>query len=280
MNGLCSPKIVLGKDIPIGNYHFYFAARDEQFKLNCALLNRTSFDELEAVLYNKETMVMTGGIKIPKSAKFEYTNPYFINAAIINFKNTIKRKPKPEIRISSVLDSGFVPTASKYVVVEFGMPFLEKTPNTLPKSYNEVGSQMSNRYKREQTVIVKAKKINNTNREISELEKLIRNSYENSSGDPWFQMEQQFDRTSGAGFGGYDNMSEAITQRINSGTTGDQYGGGMNPYLLEARSRSLEAGFSKFQQVSTEFTAGKSTFIVKGYSAPVVQLLRSNMSNF
>jgi hypothetical protein len=278
MNGLCSPKLLLEKGLPIGNYHFYFAARDEQFLVKAELQNRSSFDELEAVLYNRETMVVTGGIKVPRNGAFNYTNPYFINAAVLNFKNTIKRKPLPELIITSMLDSAFVPTASKYVIVEFGLPFLGKRPNTLTKNYFEVGTQMNERYRKLQSVTVKAKRRDNSVRENSELEKLIRQSFENSGTDGWYRMEEEFDayRTTT----GNNALSADALMQVSGGMRSDPYGGSVNPQILEMRSRSLEAGFAKFAQPTDQIVAGKNTFIVKGYSAPVVTLRRSTMSDF
>jgi hypothetical protein len=156
LNGISSPKILIPATISNGIYHIYFAARDEQFSIKGTLLNATNKDQLEAVLYNKETMVATSDIAINYDKTFVYTNPYFINTAILHFKNTLRKERRPNIKIQAALDSTFVPTANKYVYIKVGNIVQASINESLPKKFNEVSQFLGKKIIKMETAVVKA----------------------------------------------------------------------------------------------------------------------------
>jgi hypothetical protein len=143
--GMCTPKIVLPASIEKGYYHIYFAARDEKFVVKGTINNKIKNDKLNATLYNKESLVVTNDIPINYDNSFTYTNPYFINKAILFFKNSYDKGRKPSIKIETVLDSTFTPTASKYITIKVGDVSQIKAPAYVPKSYAAVDSFLGKR---------------------------------------------------------------------------------------------------------------------------------------
>jgi hypothetical protein len=153
--GVCSPKIVVPPNMLSGIYTMYFATRDEKFKVNGILQNKKK-ETLDATLMNKETLVATNGISINATNSFVYTNPYFMNTAILQFKYPGEKKGNPIITIEAILDSSFTPTTTKFISLKIGDVRAENSNNTMPKSYNDVNAFISKNIKKEEMVTVVA----------------------------------------------------------------------------------------------------------------------------
>jgi hypothetical protein len=143
--GLCTPKIILPADIEKGFYHIYFATRDEKFLVKGNLVNNQKNDRLNATLYNRESLIVTNDIPINYDNSFTYTNPYFRNTAILFFKNSGDKGKKPNIKIESILDSVFMPTASKKITIKVGNLATAKAPTNIPKNYADMDSFLGKR---------------------------------------------------------------------------------------------------------------------------------------
>ncbi len=156
--GICMPKLVIANDAKQGQYHLYFATRDEQFGINGLVENVKEVSKLNAIISNQQSLIVTSDIAIEKAGQFYYTNPYFVNQALLKFLNKNKKGDKPVLKITSILDSTFTPTANAGVNINIGEPREETLEFDLPESYTEASEIKRKDIKVEKMVIVTAKK--------------------------------------------------------------------------------------------------------------------------
>ncbi len=155
-NGICNPKIIIPANAEKGLYNIYFATSDEQFKVIGKLNNNIKNIDLSATLVNKSNLVVTNNIEVDSTNSFQYINPYFIDDAILFFKNTKKKNVVPDISVVTPLDSTFNPTTEKTIIIAIGNVALPIEQTTFPKKYNQIDVFWGKKVKFEETVIVVA----------------------------------------------------------------------------------------------------------------------------
>jgi hypothetical protein len=160
--GISLPQIVMAPDAKQGQYHLYFATRDEQFGINGKVDNVSDVPKLNTIISNKQSLIITSDIEVAKSGSFYYTNPYFVNQAVLKFVNKNKKGERPVLNITSVLDSIFTPTATAAVNINIGEPIEETLDFDLPEAYQEVDNAKPKKVIVQKMVIVKGKKPNPT----------------------------------------------------------------------------------------------------------------------
>ncbi len=156
--GFSYPELIIPKGVKDGHYQFYFATRDEVFNVKGRVENVKEVKKLNSLLNNKETLIVTNDIEVNNDGSFVYTNPYFINPAVLKFVNKEKKGDKPTMKITAELDSTFVPSATAFTTIAIGNVTAPKGVSNLPKSYTGVDSFLAKKVYSKNIITVKAKK--------------------------------------------------------------------------------------------------------------------------
>jgi hypothetical protein len=296
--GLCTPKIALPANVEKGFYHIYFATRDEKFLAKGTLVNKIENEKLNATLYNKESLVVTNDIAINYDNSFTYTNPYFINKAILFFKNSYDKGRKPIIKIETILDSVFTPTAAKKITVKVGDLAAAKAPTNIPKSYADIDSFLGKRkiIQMEAVVVKATNKSKAANFEKENISERFKNMGERTlnlfEDDPGEYGQTLFYYLQSS----IPSLNVPRDDVMSSGMTVTMRGNPMVFYLDQVEiptdavnnvslndiaiikvfnppfsgNVNADAGaIALFSKKDTDRSNGKNGFIVKGYSSPV-----------
>jgi hypothetical protein len=158
VKGFSYPELVIPAALKDGHYQFYFATRDETFAIKGVVDNVSDVKKLNSLLNNKESLIVTNNIEVNNDGSFTYTNPYFINNAVLKFVNKEKKGDKPNLKIIAVLDSSFVPTATAFTKIAIGNVTELGGASNLPKTYMGVDSFLLKNVYTKGVITVKGKK--------------------------------------------------------------------------------------------------------------------------